>query len=200
MRVARAVLRKAMADDAAVTRARQGDPEAWRELYAEHAGRLLAWLRLRPLGDAALSADDVAGEAWFVAASKIADFEGTSEEFAGWLFGIARKVAANAQRTAQRRATLPEEPADLAEVAPMVEDHAGDHERLDWVRSMLATLSQRERDCIGLVDALGMEPKQAAAVLGISPVALRVARHRGLRRLNRDGATPARLLIEQPGG
>ncbi|CAM3187556.1 sigma-70 family RNA polymerase sigma factor [Nocardioides dubius] len=189
-----------MADDGAVTRARQGDPEAWRELYAEHAGRLLAWLRLRPLGDAALSADDVAGEAWFVAASKIADFEGTSEEFAGWLFGIARKLTANAQRTAQRRATTPQEPDDLAEAVGPAEDHAGDHERLDWVRSVLATLSQRERDCIGLVDALGMEPKQAAAVLGISPVALRVARHRGLRRLNRDGTTHARLLVDQARG
>lgn len=189
-----------MTDDAVVTRARQGDPEAWRELYAEHAGRLVAWLRLRPLGDAAMSADDVAGEAWFVAASKIADFDGSSGEFAGWLFGIARKIAANAHRTHQRRATNPEEPADLAAAAQEAEDHAGEHERFDWVRSVLATLSPRERDCIGLVDVLGMEPKQAAEVLGISPVALRVARHRGLRRLNRDGATPARLLIEQPGG
>ncbi|MFS3127660.1 RNA polymerase sigma factor [Nocardioides sp. Bht2] len=188
-----------MADDAAVARARQGDPDAWRELYADHAGRLLAWLRLRPLGDAALSADDVAGEAWFVAASKIADFDGSSEEFAGWLFGIARKIAANAQRTAQRRATHPQEPSDLVDAGPQAVDHAGEHERIDWVRSVLSALPQRERDCIGLVDALGMEPKQAAEVLGISPVALRVARHRGLRRLTRDGATAVRLLIEQPG-
>lgn len=188
----------AWADDDLIRRAKQGDPDAWRELYREHAGRLLAWLRLRPTGDTAMSAEDLAAEAWFVAASKIAGFRGTSEEFAGWLFGTARKLHANARRTSGRRATTPEPPEQLIGMAGTVED-GGDH--IAWVRSVLAPLPAREREAVGLVDALGMDPRIAAEALGISGVALRVARHRGLGKLRlTERAAIADLLRDAPGG
>jgi len=188
-----------MADDELIARAKEGDPEAWRELYGQHAGRLLAWLQLRPTGDSVMAAEDVASEAWFVAAAKVGGFRGTSSDFAGWLFGIARRIGANAKRTAERRATTPQAPEDLAPATAPVEDHASDHERLDWVRSVLAPLSPRERDAIGLVDVLGLDTRTAAEVLGISSVALRVARHRGLRRLDQQQAQLPRRLKESPG-
>lgn len=187
-----------MADDELISRAKAGDPDAWRELYERDAGRLVTWLRLRPTGDALMSAEDVASEAWCVAAAKIGGFRGTSDEFAGWLFGIARRVAATARRTAERRATDPHEPQSLASAAPHVEDPAVAREHLDWVRSVLATLSPRERDVIGLVDVLGLEPRLAAEALGINAVALRVARHRGLRRLNHQQSAQSRLSWEPP--
>ncbi|WP_281369705.1 RNA polymerase sigma factor, partial [Nocardioides pelophilus] len=63
---------------------------------------MLLWLESRASGldD---SPDDLASEAWLVAAQKIADFHGTSSDFAGWLFGIARNHAANARRRSGRR-------------------------------------------------------------------------------------------------
>ncbi|WP_158630749.1 RNA polymerase sigma factor [Nocardioides daphniae] len=60
----------------------------------------------------------------------------------------------------------------------------------DWVRSVLATLPPRERSVIGLVDGLGIDTAMAAEILGISTVALRVARHRGLKRLKGSLGTP----------
>ncbi|WP_110207229.1 RNA polymerase sigma factor [Nocardioides daejeonensis] len=187
-----------MADDELVTRAKQGDEAAWRALYADHAGRLIAWLGLRPTGDTSMSPEDVASEAWYVAASKIGGFHGSSEEFAGWLFGIARRVAATAKRTAERRSTTPQECDDLTTVLDPTEDHALALERLAWVRSVLAPLSARERDAIGLVDVLGVDARIAAEVLGISGVALRVARHRGLRRLDRQALVLPLRLVNQP--
>lgn len=189
--------RATMSDDELITRAKDGDPEAWRELYAAHAGRLLAWLRLRPTRDAAVTAEDVASETWYVAASKIHDFRGTSADFVGWLFGTARRVAANARRTAERRATSPQEPETLVESSGPAEDHALVHERLDWIRSVLAPLSPRERDAIGLVDVLGLDSQSAAEALGITVTALRVARHRGLRRLRREQSLAPAMLVEQ---
>jgi len=178
------------ADDDVVARAKQGDPEAWRVLYREHAGRLVAWLGTRPTGDAAASPEDVAGEAWTVAASKVADFHGTTDDFGGWLFGIARRVGANARRTHERRGTRPGDVDDHTEATT---DPTLDVVRQEWLRGLLATLPPRERDAVGLVDGLGMEPRHAAEVLGISSVALRVARHRGLRRL---GGSPSHAGIE----
>lgn len=169
-----------MADDAVVAGAKRGEPEAWRELYRAHAGRLVVWLQTRPTGDAAAAAEDVASEAWSVAAAKIAQFEGSSDDFAGWLFGIARRISATSRRTWQRRNTHPGEVGELLEPEP---DHGVDIAHRDGVRALLAQLPPRERAAVGLVDGLGMEPKVAAEVLGVSAVALRVARHRGLRRL-----------------
>lgn len=186
------------ADDDVVARAKQGDPDAWRVLYREHAGRLVAWLGTRPTGDSAASPEDVASEAWTVAASKAADFTGTTDEFGGWLFGIARRVAANARRTHERRATYPGAVEEHVEATP---DTTADVVQQQWLRGVLATLPPRERDAVGLVDGLGMEPRTAAEVLGVSAVALRVARHRGLRRLGRSpGPAGPTALREAPSG
>lgn len=186
-------------DDPLVGRAKAGDASAWDELYRMHAGRLVLWLRLRPLGDAALDPDDVASEIWLIAASKISDFRGGADDFGGWLFGIARKVAATKRRTAERRATSPtDEPAQY--VRDQLADHAHLHAELAGVRNLLQHLSPGERDAVALVDCLGLDSRTAAEALGISGVALRVARHRGLRRLSRSGQPRIlELLGELPG-
>lgn len=175
-----------MADDDLVAAAKAGDPEAWRTLYTRHAGRLEAWLRTRPTGEATASPEDVAHDAWLVAASRIADFEGSADDFAGWLFGIARKKSAASRRRAERRRT---QPGEVAAHLPHAPGPAAGVEAGDVARQLLATLPPRERAVVGLVDGLGMEPRAAAEVLDISPVALRVARHRGLRRLRRRQAS-----------
>ncbi|SKB05782.1 RNA polymerase sigma factor [Aeromicrobium choanae] len=181
-----------MTDDALVSAAKRGEQEAWRALYVEHAGRLVAWLRTRPTGDSAAAPEDVAAEAWFVAASKVAEFEGTSSDFGGWIFGIARRISATSRRTWQRRNTRPTEGEELA-LEP-VPDHGPDVAHQEWLRAVLAGLPPRERAAVGLVDGLGMDPRTAAEVLGISAVALRVARHRGLRRL--AGGSSVRASLE----
>jgi len=167
-------------DDALVTRAKRGDPEAWRELHRAHASRLVLWLATRPTGDSGVAPDAVAAEAWLVAASRIADFTGSADDFGGWLFGIARRISATTKRRSERRRTTP---GDVGDLLPPVDDLAVDAEHWAWVRSLLVQLPEREREVVALVDCLGVERGQAAEILGISTVALRVARHRGLRRL-----------------
>ncbi|WP_162599846.1 RNA polymerase sigma factor [Nocardioides solisilvae] len=169
-----------MADDALVAAAKEGDEDAWRTLHQAHTGRLVAWLSTRPSRDSMASPEDVAAEAWLVAASKIADFQGSSSDFAGYLFGIAHKLSANAHRRAQRRGT---DPGEVEEHLPAEPDPTLVVDARDAVRDAISALPDREREVVGLVDGLGFDNREAAAVLGISPVAVRVARHRGLRRL-----------------
>lgn len=169
-------------DDDVVTAAKRGDPDAWRELYRAHASRLVVWLRGRPSGDE--SAEDIASSAWLVAAEKIAGFSGSSEEFAGWLFGIARKLSLNAQRRAVRRERIPLD-ADAGRSDPGPEPAAsGD----DWARRLLATLPERERDVVVCREVLDMDVPTTAAALDMSAVAVRVAHHRALKRLRQDAA------------
>jgi len=169
------------ADDELVQRAKRGDASAWRELYRAHAGRLVVWLRSRPSGDVAVAPEDLAAEAWLTAAQKIADFTGTGDQFAGWLFGIARNLAANTRRRSQRRDTHPTaDPSPAAVEGPEPELVAR-----DWVNRALAGLPARERDVVACIDVVGLDVESTARALDISQVAVRVARHRGLARLRK---------------
>jgi len=168
--------------DELIERARTGDASAWKELYESLSGRLVLWLRTRPSGDPASSPEDIAAESWLVAADKIADFSGSRDEFGGWLFGIARNLAANAARRTQRRATDATEILDL--------DHTTDTHELtitgeDWVRHALAQLPGREGEVLSAMEVAGLDAAATAAMLGISTAAVRVARHRGLARLRK---------------
>lgn len=170
------------ADDEVVRAAKRGDSEAWRELYRAHAGRLVVWLRTRPSGDSAVAPEDLAADAWLTAAEKIHQFDGTAEEFAGWLFGIARKLAANARRSSGRRRTTPSDTIAYDADRPIPGPDSsvlGD----DWVRTALAVLSPRERDVVTCTEVVGLDVAATAEALGMTTVAVRVTRHRALKRL-----------------
>jgi RNA polymerase sigma-70 factor (ECF subfamily) len=175
------------ADDDLIQRAKRGDATAWRELYRAHAGRLVVWLRSRPTGDVAVSPEDLAAESWLTAAQKVSEFTGTGEQFAGWLFGIARNLAANTQRRSIRRETYP--------TAEPTSGHAAEGPESglvarDWVNRALAGLPPRERDVVACIDVVGLDIESTARALDISAVAVRVARHRGLARLRKLRAAP----------
>jgi RNA polymerase sigma-70 factor (ECF subfamily) len=178
-------------DDELVARAKRGDAEAWRALYRDHAGRLLVWLGARPTADSAVAAEDLAAEAWLVAAEKIHGFEGTSSEFAGWLFGIARKLGGNTHRRGRRRRTQPDDLTTLTDL-PTVPGPESAYPGQDWVARVLATLPPRERDVVACREVVGLDVETTAEALGISAVAVRVAHHRGLKRLSAQLASSER--------
>jgi RNA polymerase sigma-70 factor (ECF subfamily) len=176
-------------DDEVVAAAKRGDAEAWRALYRAHAGRLLVWLSTRPSGDSAVTAEDLAAESWLVAAERIHSFEGTSSDFAGWLFGVARNLGGNTHRRSMRRGTYATDPHELGEpgVVPGPEPA---YAAQDWVVRALATLPPREREVVGCLDVVGLDVETTAHALGMSSVAVRVARHRGLKRLRLNAPGP----------
>lgn len=172
-------------DDHTIAQAKAGDHAAWRALYTAHAGRLLVWLRTLPSGDPGIAAEDLAAEAWLTAASKIADFRGTSSDFAGWLFGIARLHARNAARRSARRRTTPAaiETLELTQSnAPSQSGHvSADSE--GWIAWLLSHLSERERQVVACLEVVGLDVATTATALGINASAVRVAHHRGLKKL-----------------
>jgi RNA polymerase sigma-70 factor (ECF subfamily) len=178
-----------VADDETIASAKNGDHAAWRALYTAHAGRLLVWLRTLPSGDPGVGPEDLASEAWLTAARRIADFRGSSDDFAGWLFGIARLQSRNVERRASRRRTSPATTATLdlghPEPAPAASD-GPDHE--SWVTWLLSHLPDRERQVVACLDVVGLDMASTCAALGMSGSAARVAHHRALKRLRALGA------------
>jgi RNA polymerase sigma-70 factor (ECF subfamily) len=171
-------------DDDLIRRAKMGEQTAWRELYVAHASRLAVWLRSLPTGDAAADHEDVAAAAWMAAARRIADFTGNTSDFAGWLFSIARNVAMNTRSRSVRRATVPTAAdgpdSDIWGLRP---DWSTGVDESDWARSLLTHLPPREAEVVACVDVVGLDVATTARVLDISESAVRVSRHRGLRRL-----------------
>ena len=171
-------------DDAVVARARSGDEDAWRELWVAHGRRLVVWLRATPSLDAAMAAEDIAAEAWTVAATKIGDFHGSVDDFGGWLISIARNIAVNNGRRARRRQTYATDDVgaelladDRPPEAQVVEE--------DSVRRLLGHLSPREAEVIACIDVVGLDVAATSRALGMSTSAVRVARFRGLGRLRK---------------
>ena len=194
-------------DDELISRARQGDESAWAELYAAHAGRLVVWLRTMPSGDAACPPEDMAADAWLTAAHSLAKFTGTGDDFAGWLFSIARNVANNRRRTNARRATSPHSTTVSDGVDwGSTDDQFSSVNGQDTTRCLFAHLSRREAEVIACIDVVGLDATATSQALGMSVTAVRVARHRGLKRLRAvlgesgaDDGSAARLLSPPDG-
>jgi RNA polymerase sigma-70 factor, ECF subfamily len=171
-------------DHPLVAAAKQGDPAAWRELYASIGGRLHGWLRAQSVLDSAQDADDLASEAWLVAATKINAFAGGIDDFTSWIFVIGRNLVINANRRARRRSTIPTDvDPRLLTASVDLRDPFADAASHDWVRRALAHLTPREREVVAAIDVAGLDVATTCAVLGMTPSAVRVAHHRAIRRL-----------------
>jgi RNA polymerase sigma-70 factor (ECF subfamily) len=153
----------------------------------------VVWLGTQSSRDAVVAPEDLAAETWLTAASRIADFEGSSCDFAGWLFGIARLQARNAQRKLGRRKTSPvsAEIIALATTAQAPAASAGPDSD-GWITWVLAHLPERERQVVACLDVVGLDVPSTCTALGMSATAVRVARHRGLRRLRGLGVLVSR--------
>ncbi|MGN6722308.1 MAG: RNA polymerase sigma factor [Marmoricola sp.] len=177
-----------MRDDDVIALAKEGDAEAWRQLYRLHASRLSALMRLVPTGDNAVANEDLVAHAWLTAADRIATFSGDTDAFGGWLYAIARNQGAHARRKSGHAAApiATGSGIELAESAAGLAEEAGaELERMSWIRDVLAELPPKQRDVIACMDVVGMGIEATGQALGLSASAVRVNRHRGLARLRK---------------
>lgn len=192
-------------DDDVISRAKIGDAEAWGSLYKAHATRLNVWLDAIPTGDAAADHEDIAAAAWLTASRKIDTFHGSADDFARWLFTIARNIARTIRATSARRATYP---VDVTVTDPriwgLVDDTTASVDARHLALQLLHTLSPREAEIVACIDVAGFDILTTADILGISQVAVRVGHHRGIGRLrvllseSDVAARPARLRALRP--
>lgn len=175
--------RRRAVDDEVVEAAKSGDPQAWRALYDSIGGRLVGWLRSQQTGDVAFDAEDVASEAWATAARRVAEFSGTADDFAGWIFVIARNILANARRRSGRRSTQPTDVDPRLLAGQAADDDAAAVDSADWIRRTLSHLTERERDVVAAIDIAGLDVAAASRLLSMSRTAVRSAHYRARRRL-----------------
>jgi RNA polymerase sigma-70 factor (ECF subfamily) len=155
------------------------------ELYASFAPDVRAYARRRI--DAAV-VDDVVADVFVAAWRKI---EQVPEEPLPWLLGVARNVIGNHLRSARRRLALTQR---LSNEQPKLFTEA--NEPGDIIRA-LASLPERDRESLMLIAWEGLNPREAAVVIGCSPARFRVRFHRAKKKL--ELALQALPLGSQPG-
>lgn len=140
-------------------------------LFYQHADAVHAYARRRI--DSA-SADDTVSEVFAIAWRRLEDIPDAALP---WLLACARRVLANQRRGERRLGALRVRLAENRRSGlPTVEDDG-------LLRQALNELVERDREVLLLTAWEGLEPAEAAVVLGCSRGALAVRLHRARRRL-----------------
>lgn len=158
-----------------------GDDKAFRVLYRALHPRLLRYATALVGGEA----EDVTAEAWLQIARDLHRFRGDIDAFRGWAATIVRNRAMDAVRASRRRPMDPVEVAALAE-QPGPEDTAGCALEAISTReaiAMITALPRVEAEAVLLRAVVGLDAPSAGRVLGKRAGAVRIAAHRGLKRL-----------------
>ena len=170
------------------------DPDAFEAFYREHVEAVERFV-VRRVADPHLAAD-LTAEVFLAAIAAAPSYKPSRGVPRAWLFGIARNVVATEFRRAdrERRAHARIDARELLET----DDIARMQERIDAagrsreLHQALAVLSDGERAMFELTALDELTPREAAAALGIHPVAARVRLHRARTALR------AELTIAEP--
>ncbi len=170
-----------------VARLRAGDDDAYATLVKQQAGRMLAVAR-RMLGSEE-DAQDVVQEAFLSAFKAIDRFEGTSR-LSTWLHRIVVNAALMKIRSSKRRPETPIEellPTFLedghlavmpAEWKKTAQDVLESKQTRVMVRGLIDELPELYRNVLLLRDIEGLDTKETADLLEVSPNAVKIRLHR----------------------
>jgi len=182
-------------------RAQGGDVEAFAELYRQTQPMLVRYLRVTT----GQQAEDIASQTWVRVIESLGSFEGPEPGFRRWVVAIGRNIWIDELRRSGRRpeelvAETPERPDDTDRVDPALVAQA----RLstEAALALVATLPPDQAEMVGLRVLVGLDVAEVAELVGKSPGAVRVAVHRGLRRLRERlvGADAALGVTGSAGG
>ena len=154
----------------------------FRVLYASVYPDLLRFVQRRAGAD---HAEDLVAETFLVVWRRFEDVPSDAGDSRAWIFGICRNIMLNGRRGDQRRNALGVRLAAAVPVSAADLDLA--EQRVDLARAW-RQLSEVHQEALGLAVFEDLSGPQAAAVLGISPVAYRIRLTRARRAL--------RLLLE----
>ncbi|MFF1277540.1 RNA polymerase sigma factor [Streptomyces marokkonensis] len=171
-------------------RVREGDREAFAQLYEEFADVVYNHA-LRMTGDWS-AAEDIMSETFLAAWRNRGKVRKDGGTLLPWLLGIATHKADNVRRSVRRRqlflARQPR-PAPMEDFAPQAAGRIDDVRRLRAVQASLGRLQRHEREVLALCVWSGLDYRQTAEALGISVGTVR-------SRLSRTRKKLARLTEE----
>jgi RNA polymerase sigma-70 factor (ECF subfamily) len=172
--------------------AQAGDENAFAQLWRSLNPFVVRYLRTI----APSSAADLASETWVQVIRNLSKFAGGEPAFRAWVFTIARNKVLDAARHDKRRPTLSTDDTALDRLASLDDTAqlAMDNLSTDAALALIASLPRDQAEVIMLRVVAGLDATAVGVILGKSPGAVRIAAHRGLRRLQELVGRPAVAL------
>ena len=166
---------------AILSAARQGSEAAFTRLWLDTNPALLRYLRVT----APEAADDAAADTWVQVVRGLPRFRGDEAAWRAWVFTTARRRVIDMSRRRARRREKPlhDVPVALLPVTADAADQAMERLGTRAAIALLAGLPPLQAEVILLRVVAGLDNDAVARLVGRSPGAVRVAAHRGLRRL-----------------
>ena len=161
--------------------AQAGDQDAFAAIFRDVQPPLLRYLQVT----AGSAGDDIAGDTWLQVIAGLAKFRGDERAFRAWVFTIARHRAIDVGRSLARRRTLLQRlgETDGRQATPDTADVVLEQLSTRAVLAAIGSLPADQAEIIMLRVVAGLDAPSVAAIVGKTPGAVRVAAHRGLRRL-----------------
>jgi RNA polymerase sigma-70 factor (ECF subfamily) len=136
--------------------------EEFRRLFADHYS--FVWRSLLHFGLNESQADDAAQEVFLVVHRKLEQYD-RDRSFRSWVYGICRRVASTAQRSAHR--------SEAREAGVSREQASVDPSRrleakreLDWVQQCLMQMPDEQREVFVLAEVEGLSAPEIADAVG----------------------------------
>lgn len=161
--------------------AQKGDEEAFTRLWLDGNAALLRYLR----ATAPAAAEDIAADTWVHVVRGLSRFRGDEAAWRAWLFTTARRRTIDQARRRSRHPAAPihDVPPSELPVTGDSADEALEHLSTRAAIAMLTDLPSVQAEVILLRVVAGLDTDAVARLVGRSPGAVRVAAHRGLRKL-----------------
>jgi RNA polymerase sigma-70 factor, ECF subfamily len=197
-RTARADTHDVIGEDFAgvLAAAQRGDEVAFARLWRDANPPLLRYLSVVSSGDQ----DDVASETWTSVVRGLSRFHGGEHHWRAWLFATARRRAVDDGR---RRARVRDRSVgdgsdldDLRAVAPAADpaEVVVAHQVVEEALAAIRRLPPLQAEVLMLRLVADLPSDVVAEMVGSTPGAVRVAAHRGLKRVAQElagtGVTP----------
>jgi len=164
-----------------LTAAQSGSEAAFSRLWRNANPALLRYLRVIAPG----AEEDIAAETWVHVVRGLASFRGDEQAWRAWLFTTARRRAIDLARHRSRRPEAALDDLTAAQLPSSADSAETAIENLSTAAAigLLAGLPPMQAEVILLRVVAGLDTESVARLLRKSPGAVRVAAHRGLRRL-----------------
>lgn len=158
-------------------------------VYRENVGSITAYFARRCTEPQVVA--DLVSETFVEAARSFGTFDASRGSARGWLIAIARRVFARwCEQQSGDRGAIERLGGRLVLDVDETDELAARIDAQREGRALLvrcASLPVLEREAVELVDLSGLEPAEAARVLGVSAGTMRVRLHRARTRLRKGG-------------
>jgi RNA polymerase sigma-70 factor (ECF subfamily) len=166
-----------------VTRAQQGDQDAFGALYQRYARNISRFITSR-VTDRALT-EDLTSETFLRAWRRIDTVHDQGHDLGAWLTTIARNLITDHVKSSRHRldTTTAEVPEHPTTAVPGPEQAVIQRDTVEWLWRCIAQLTPDQRECIRLRVFQDLSSAQTATVMGRTQAAVRALRHRAVAQL-----------------